>query len=152
MGLMSLVGDDTLVINNRPVHLEFSEGDTATIDFPNELVSMATGKNKNTIYAKNESGNNFNLNFSVVRGGTVDRFLNGLRVQQDDDFVAFSLMDGAFTKRIGDGKGNVKYDTYLLEGMAFVKPVATKGNVSGDTEQGKATYALRGALATRAIL
>lgn len=151
MTLFSLVGDDTLVLNNRPIHLEFSEGDTATIDFPNELVNIATGKNKNTIYAKNESGNNFDLTFSVMRGGSVDRFLNGLKVQQDDDWAAFTLLDGAFTKRLGDGKGNVVYDTYLLEGMAFVKPVPVKGNASGDTEQGKATYILRGALAVRAL-
>ena len=152
MGLMSLTGDDTLVINNRPIHIEFAEGDTATIDFPNELVSMSTGKNKNTIYAKNEAGNNFDLVFSVMRNGAVDRFLNGLQAQQDDDWAGFVLMDGAFTKRLGDGQGNVSYDTYILEGMIFVKKVSTKGNVSGDTEQGKAQYTLRGALATRAIL
>lgn len=149
---MSLTGDDTLVINNRPIHIEFAEGDTATIDFPNELVSMSTGKNKNTIYAKNEAGNNFDLVFSVMRNGSVDRFLNGLQAQQDDDWAGFVLMDGAFTKRLGDGQGNVSYDTYILEGMVFVKKVPTKGNVNGDTEQGKVQYALRGALATRAIL
>ena len=152
MSLNNLTGDDTLMINNKPIHLEFSEGDTATIEFPNELVTLTTGKNKNTIYAKNEAGSNFDLNFSVMRGGSVDRYLNGLKAQQDEDFVAFSLMDGAFTKRLGDGKGNVKYDTYLLEGMVFIKPVPVKGNVSGDGEQGKATYSLRGALATRALM
>ena len=151
MGLMSLVGDDTLVINDRPVHLEFAEGDTAVIDFPNDLVTISTGKNKNTIYAKNESGSNFDLTFSVMRGGKVDRFLNGLQVQQDEDFAGFILMTGAFTKRLGDGQGNITYDTYLLQGMVFVKPVPAKGNISGDTEQGKATYTLRGALATRAL-
>ncbi len=151
MALMSLVGDDTLLINDRPVHLEFLEGDTATIDFPNELVSLSTGKNKNTIYAKNESGSNFDLTFNVMRGGAVDKFLNGLQIQQNEDWAAFNLMTGAFTKRLGNGQGRVTYDTYMLQGMVFVKPVPTKGNVSGDGEQGKAQYTLRGALAVRAL-
>ena len=152
MTLYNLVGDDSLIINNRPIQLEFSEGDTATIDFPNELVSIATGKNKNTIYAKNEGGSNFDLTFNIMRGGLIDKFLNGLQVQQNEDFTGFTLMTGAFTKVLGDGEGHRTYDTYLLKGMVFVKNVPVKGNVSGDTEQGKATYTLRGAVATRALI
>lgn len=60
-------------------------------------------------------------------------------------------MEGAFTKRLGDGAGKVHYDTYVLRGMAFTKNTATKGNVSGDAEQGKATYTIKGALAIRGI-
>ncbi len=152
MALTSLVGDDSLIINNRPIQLEFADGDTATIEFPNELFSMSTGKDKNTIYAKDESGSNFNLNFSVMRGGTVDKFLNGLMAQQDEDFAGFTLMTGAFTKVLGNGEGRRTYDTYLLKGMMFVKNIDAKGNVNGDTEQGKASYALRGAVATRALI
>lgn len=152
MALTSLVGDDSLIINNRPIQLEFADGDTATIEFPNELFSMSTGKDKNTIYAKDESGSNFNLNFSVMRGGSVDKFLNGLMVQQDEDFAGFTLMTGAFTKVLGNGEGRRTYDTYLLKGMMFVKNVDGKGNVNGDTEQGKASYALRGSVATRSLI
>lgn len=151
MGIMTLVGNDSLVINDFPIHTEFVDGDNFTIDFPNDLFTMATGKNKNTIYAKNEAGSNFSCTFSVSIGGFVDKFLNGLRVQQDTDFVRFSLMNGAFTKTVGDGNGNVSYNQYILKGMMFKKIPGAKGNVSGDTEQGKVTYVLDGALATRGL-
>lgn len=127
MGLNVLTGDDTLIINERPLHLEFAEGDTATLDFPNDLVSISTGKNKNTIYAKNEAGSNFTLTINIMRGGLVDKFLNGLQVQQNDDFVGFELMTGAFTKVLGDGNGRRTYDTYLLKGMVFQKKCTYKG-------------------------
>ena len=146
-----MVGDDTFVINGRPVHPEFAEGDTVTIEFPNDLCTVTTGKDGNTIYAKNEAGSNFDCTFTVMRGGSVDKFLNGLLAQQNDDFVAFATMEGAFTKRLGDGTGKVHYDTYVLRGMVFTKNVATKGNVSGDAEQGKTVYTLKGALAIRGI-
>lgn len=152
MTIFNLTGDDTLVINSKVISNEFAEGDNCTIDFPDELVTLATGKNQNTIYALNESGNNFDLNFSVLRGGDVDKYLNGLLVKQKQDFVGFSLLTGSFTKRLGDGYGKVTFDTYTLRGMAFTKHPGTKGNVNGDTEQGKVEYSLKGALAVRGIL
>lgn len=151
MAIMTLVGDDSLVINDYPIDTDFEDGDTCTIDFPNDLFSMSTGKNKNTIYAKNEAGSNFSMTFSVAKGGAVDIFLNGLRVQQDSDFVRFTLMNGAFTKVLGDGEGNVKEDQYILKGMMFKKNPGAKGNSAGDTEQGKTTYIIDGAVATRGL-
>jgi hypothetical protein len=151
MGIMTLVGDDSLVINDYPIHTDFQDGDTCTIDFPNDLFSMATGKNKNTIYAKNEAGSNFSMTFSIGIGGKVDKFLNGLRSQQESDFVRFTLMNGAFTKVLGDGEGNVTYNQYILLGMMFKKMPGAKGNSAGDTEQGKVTYVIDGAVATRGL-
>ena len=151
MTMFCMAGDDTFLINDRPIHMEFAEGDTCTIDFPNELVTLTTGKNKNTIYAKNEAGSNVDCVFTVIKGGSVDKFLNGLLVQQERDFAAFELMTGSFTKRLGDGQGNITYDTYTLRGLVFTKNVATKGSSSGDAEQAKSVYTLKGALAVRGI-
>lgn len=151
MTLFNLVGDDTFIINDRPIQFEFADGDTCTIDFPTEKCTMTTGKDGNTIYALNAAGTNFDCVFTVMRGGNADKFLNGLQSQQDRDFVAFPLMNGSFTKRVGDGEGNVHYDTYTLRGMVFTKNVPVKGNVSGDAEQGKSTYTLKGATTVRGI-
>ena len=151
MGLTNMTGDDSLIINDRPIHPDFAGGDTVTLDFPNDLLGIETGKNKNTIYAKNETGANFTCTFNVMRGGAVDKFLNGLKAQQDNDFVGFTLMNGAFTKRLGNGLGKSTYDTYVLRGMAFQKNVPVKGNTSGDVEQGKAQYVLIGAYSVRGI-
>lgn len=152
MVMFNMTGDDTFIINTKPIHPEFSDGDTVTIDFPNELCTLTTGKDSNTIYALNEQGSNFDVTFSVMRGGAVDKYLNGLLANQKKDFVAFPLMTGAFTKRLGDGFGKVSYDTYVLRGMAFTQNVNVKGNVTGDGEQGKAEYRLKGALAVRGIV
>lgn len=151
MSIMTLVGDDSFLINDYPIQTEFTEGDTCVIDFPNDLFSMSTGKNKNTIYAKNEAGSNFSCTFSVAMGGFVDKFLNGLRVQQEKDFIRFNLMNGVFTKAVGNGEGKVSYNQYVLKGMMFKKFPGAKGNTSGDTEQGKVTYVIDGALATRGL-
>lgn len=148
----NMVGDDTFVINDRPIHPDFAGGDTVTITFPNDMVTIETGKNKNTVYAKNEQGSNFDVNFTVMRGGSVDKFLAGLLSNQERDFVGFQVMNGAFTKRVGDGTGRVTYDTYVLRGMVFTKYPEMKGNVAGDVEQGKSTYILRGAVAVRGIM
>lgn len=152
MTLFNLTGDDTLVINTKIISNEFEDGDNCTIEFSDDLVTLTTGKNQNTIYALNESGNNFDLTFSIARGGSVDKYLNGLLVKQKQDFVAFQLLTGSFTKRLGDGYGKITFDTYTLRGMVFTKHPGTKGNVNGDTEQGKVEYVLKGALAVRGIL
>lgn len=151
MGLTNMTGDDSFVINDRPIHPEFTGGDTVTIEFPNDLVTIETGKNKNTIYAKNETGSNFTVTFNVMRGGSVDKFLNGLRIEQDRDFVLFTPMNATFTKRLGNGEGRAIYDNYVLLGMVFSKNPAVKGNVAGDTEQGKIQYTMIGSVATRGI-
>ena len=151
MTAFSLTGDDSFILGAKAIQNDLADGDTVTIEFPDDLVSMVTGKNQNTIYALNESGNNFEVNFSILRGGAIDKYLNGLLVKQQQDFVSTVLLTGSFTKRLGDGYGKVSYDTYTLRGMVFTKKPSTKGNVSGDTEQGKVQYTLRGALAVRGI-
>lgn len=46
MGIMTLVGDDSLVINDYPIHTDFQDGDTCTIDFPNDLFLWQQVKTK----------------------------------------------------------------------------------------------------------
>jgi len=150
--LMTLTGDDTFLINDRPIIPETQNGDIVTLDFPNELFTMTTGKNGNTIYAKNESGSQTDIVCRIARGGNIDKFLNGLMAQQERDFVAFPVMNGAFSKRLGDGSGKVTYDTYTIQGMMFSKPVPTKANTDGDGDQGIATYTLKAAKTIRGIL
>lgn len=152
MSINNMVGEDTLVINDYPIHPDFAGGDNVTITFPNELVTLETGKNKNTIYAKNETGSNVEITINVMRGSSADKKLSGLLATQERDFIGFELMNGAFTKRVGNGTGKVTYDTYVLRGLVFTKFPEMKANVSGDAEQGKTSYTLRGALAVRGIM
>ena len=147
-----LTGDDSLIIDNLNVNKDFPNGDTAVIEFQNNLVGMATGKDLNTIFAKDESGNNFRLTVRVLRNSKSDIYLNGKQLLQTDDFPAFVLLTGSFSKRLGDGSGNVTYDGYDLKGMIFEKKVPAKANLNGDTEQGVSTYVLIGAAGQRMLM
>lgn len=86
-----------------------------------------------------------------MRGSATDRYLNGLSVQQAQDFVSFSLMQGTFTKRVGDGSGNVAFDNYTLQGGAFNRFPDAQENNQGETEQGVTVYNIFFAKVTRGI-
>lgn len=152
MALTTLTGEDIFIINDRPLILNTANGDIVTIDFPNDLVTLTTGKNQNTIYAKNESGSQVDITCRIMRGSGADKFLNGLMSQQEKDTVAFTLMNGAFVKRLGDGLGKVTFDTYTINGMIFTKKAGVKANTDGDSDQGVVTYTMKAALATRGLL
>jgi len=152
MALTTLTGEDVFIINDKPLMLDTANGDIVTIEYSNDLVTLTTGKNTNTIYAKNESGSQVDITCKVMRGSGTDKFLNGLISQQERDFVGFTLMNGAFVKRLGDGVGKVSFDTYSLTGMAFTKKPGAKANTEGDGDQATVTYTMKAALATRGIL
>ena len=100
-----LTGDDSLIIDGIAMNLDFPNGDTTVIDFQNNLAAIATGKDLNTIFAKDESGNNFRMTVRVLRNSKSDIHLNGKQQLQTGDFPAFVLLTGSFSKRLGDGKG-----------------------------------------------
>lgn len=147
-----LTGDDSLIIDDIDINKDFPNGDTAVIEFQNNLAGMATGKDLNTVFAKDESGNNFRMTIRVLRNSKSDIYLNGKQILQTEDFPAFVLLTGSFSKRLGDGLGNVTYDGYTLNGMIFEKKVPAKANLNGDTEQGVSTYVLIGAAGQRVMM
>lgn len=147
---MTLTGEDTIILNEA-VLTDLADGDVGTLDFPNDIMAMSTGKNKNTIFAKDESGCNAELVVRVPRGSSDDKRLNGLFQSQENNFTGFVLLSGAVVKRLGDGAGNITYDTYPLEAGMFRRAVDVASNVNGDTNQGVSIYTIRFALATRAL-
>ena len=122
MASVSLSGNDTVSINNR-VFADFAEGNIVELTFPNEIANVKTGKNGNSIYGFNATGKQCELKIRLIRGSSDDKFLNNLLTQQQASFATTILMDGQFIKKIGDGKGGVLSDTYVLGGGIFVKQV-----------------------------
>ena len=151
MAIYALTGNDDLYINDVSIN-DLTDGSTIQITFPNEKVGTSTGKKGNTIYATNEQGKNAQLELRVVAGSKTDAFLNGLSIQQDRDLPGFSVMNGSFSKRVGDGAGNIKRINYTLLGGVFSQNIDTQENLQGDTEQGTALYRLFFASAQRAIV
>lgn len=150
MSTVSLTGNDTIVINNRNL-TDFSDGDVADLTFPNDIAKVKTGKNGNSIFAIDETGRQCELKLRVMRGSSDDKFLNNLMVQQLANFAGTVLMIGTFTKKIGDGSGNITSDSYVLGGGVFTKPVSAKMNVEGDTNQSICEYMLKFTNAPRAL-
>lgn len=142
MASASLTGNDTIQIAGRTL-VNMADGEVAKLTFPNELVAVKTGKNGNSIFNLNASGQQAELVLRVLRGSADDSFLNGLLKTMRNDLPGFTLMTGYFVKRVGDGKGNVASDTYLLGGGVFTKQVEVAENVEGGTDPAVCVYNLK---------
>lgn len=146
----TITGNDTITIYDR-VFTDFADDDVSQIAFPNAVANVKTGKNGNTIFSKDETGNNANATLRLIRGSSDDIFLQGKISEMDKDFAATQLASGEFAKRLGDGLGNIRADVYSLQGGMIVRRVDGKQNSSGDTSQGVAIYNMTFAIARRKI-
>lgn len=150
MTVYALTGNDTLIINDRPIN-DFADNSTITLSFQNDRIGTSTGKNNNTIFSDNRQGSNATLELRLIRGSSDDIYFNSLSISQDSDLPSFSLMNGAFAKRIGDGQGKVAFDNYVLLGGAFQKNPDVQENLNGETEQGVTVYTIFFSSAKRGI-
>lgn len=150
MSVVAMSGQDTIIINNR-IFNDLADADSATLSFPNELATLKTGKNGNSVYSFNESGKQSDVSIRVIRGSEDDKFLNNVLASQQANFAGFVLMIGEFIKKIGDGAGSITSDTYIMSGGIFTKQVDAKSNVEGDSEQSIAIYQIKFANSPRAI-
>lgn len=142
MSTVALSGSDTIIINNRPL-ADLADQNCVELTFPNEIASVKTGKNGNSIYGLNETGKQSEVKVRVIRGSADDKFLNNLLAQQQANFAGFVLMIGQFIKKIGDGAGNIASDTYIMSGGVFTKQVEAKMNVEGESEQSVCIYTIK---------
>lgn len=142
MSISALTGKDTIEIGGR-VFVDFGDGDVVNFTYPNELVTPKTGKNGNSIYAFNETGKQVDCVLRILRGSPDDKFLNSLKLGMEGDFPSFVLLSGEFTKRVGDGLGNISNDKLTVNGGVFSKNFDTKDNAEGDTEQAIVTYNIK---------
>lgn len=147
---VSLTGNDTIKIDTR-ILADLANGDTAVLDFPNNLVESDTGKNGNTIYAFNASGKKVTVTIRTILGSADDKYLNGRMAEYLIDPAGFVLILGEFIKRTGDGQGNVTDVIYKLEGGIIQKLPNTKENVAGDVEQSVSVWQLEFANTSRLV-
>lgn len=148
--LETLTSDDTLTLFNR-VFNDFADGDVSVINIPNNIVNMRTGKNQNTIYALDQSGNNADATLRFMRGSSDDIFMQSQYANMLQDFSSFVLGAGQFVKNLGDGQGNVVRDVYDLSGGIFTKQPETSSNQQGGTDQGVAIYHMKFSRLVRAL-
>lgn len=150
MSAIALSGSDTININNQ-VLVDLADGNCVELTFPNDIASVKTGKNGNSIYGLNESGKQCEVKLRVLRGSADDKYLNNLLAQQQANFAGTILMIGQFIKKIGDGQGNITSDTYIMSGGVFTKIPEAKTNVEGESEQSISIYTLKFSNAPRVL-
>lgn len=148
--ITSLFGSDTIKIGTRLL-ADFGHGEVAKITYPTELASVKTGKNGNAIYVQNASGFQAQLELKVIRGSADDAFLQSLLTTYRSNPTTFVLQNAELVKKIGDGAGAAKGDTYILTGGIPTKQVEVVSNVEGDVEQGLSVYTWVFATSDRAI-
>ena len=145
----ALTGQDVIILNDIPLK-DFADGDIGSLEISNDLFSMQTGKNGNTIFAYDESGKNATLTVRVLMSSNDDKRLNGL-VPKTEGFASTILMNGSVVKMVGDGAGNISYNTYLLQGGLIQRNPNVTSNVNGETNQAVVEYVIQFANAERAI-
>lgn len=150
MATQSLTGADTISIDGIPL-IDLGDGDVGALTYPNELVGVKTGKNGNSIYALNSTGQQADLVLRIVEGSPDDKTLNSRMVQMNNLWPAVSTLAGQIVKKIGDGLGNVTNDIYDLSGGVFSKKVGATSNVEGDTEQAISVYTIKFTNSSRSL-
>lgn len=151
MSEVALTGNDDIELDGRKMR-DLGDGDVAKLVFDADLVAVKTGKNGNTIYAGNAMGQQGKLTFRVLRGSPDDQYFAQRLSDQRNDLPSFELMDGFFTKRVGQGDGSVINDTYLASGGVFTKIPEVGENVEGGTDPALAIYSVTFGNVKRAAL
>ena len=150
MASVSMTGADTIILNTR-LFTDLADGDCIDLTFPNEIAVVKVGKNGNSIYAFNATGQMAMLRMRVIRGSDDDKYLNNLLQSQQQNFAAFPLISGTFTKQVGNNTGTIVNDIYVVGGGVFTKQVEGKNNVEGNTDQSVSVYEIKFANAPRSI-
>lgn len=145
----ALTGHDVIILNDIPLK-DFADGDIGTLEVNNDLFAIQTGKNGNTIFAYDEAGRNATLTLRVLMSSGDDKRLNGM-VPKHEGFESTILINGSVVKMVGDGAGNVSYNTYLLKGGMIQRKPNMTSNVNGETQQAVVEYVIQFADAERSI-
>ena len=130
---------------------DIADNDVITITYPNDLSTISTGKNGNSLGAHNEQGRIAEHGLRIVKGSDDDKFLNSIIsdwLNKSDNFSPFNM---EFTKVIKDGTGKTSFDTTDLFFGLPVKQVEVSSNLAGETEQVVSVYNFRYGNSKRSI-
>lgn len=149
MSAVSLTGADVAVVNGRVLN-DVADGDWLKMEFDNQIAAAKVSKDGNLIFAQNFMGYLSKITARLLVGSDDEQFFNSLYNQQTQDFSSFTLLTGSFTKRVGDGQGDVTSVIYQFSGGVISKIPMIKTSAEGDTEQSVAVWEMLGYLISRA--
>ena len=138
-----LTGDDTFVLWGR-VLSDLADGSVVQITADNNIANSVVGKNGNIIIAKDEQGKKCTITLRLLKGSKDDQFIHSYYKTYELDSALFIMGNGSFAKRLGDGAGNVVFDTKYLSAIHFTRaPYDAAWNVNGSTEQAVTVYTMQ---------
>jgi hypothetical protein len=150
MSSTAIAGADSLSVNGRNM-ADFADADFVKVTFPTDRVMVKRSKNGNTIFAINEMGGIADMELRLLIGSSDDKFMNSLFLGMEADISTFNLLAASFSKRVGDGKGNVTVAVYQLTGGVFKRRIEVISSAEGSIEQSIAVYHLQFGDAPRSI-
>jgi len=149
MAKYALTGDDVLIIDQLvgvDLPNDLANGTIAELTIPNDIVALAVGKNGNAIYAKDESGRQFELALRVIKGTETDKQLISRFTIVNNNFAGATLLTGNLTKNLGDGYGQIIKFSVSFSGGMIRKYPENSTNVNGDIEQAISVYNIIGVI------
>jgi hypothetical protein len=150
MPIAASVGKDVFSLNGRILN-NWGDGDVVKLDIPEDLSTMSTGKQGNTIYGYNYKGKNIKIEIRLILGSADDQFIQGLLSTYNSNPAAFPLMNFEFDKNVGDGTGAINQVIYQGIGGVFSKQPSAMENAAGETNQAIVTWMLQFADVNRSI-
>lgn len=157
--LVSISGEDTLTLANSGFSTPtgytftgFADGTFVDLQFPNDLTTSKTGKDGNTIIAKNAMGRLAEMTIRVLRGSDDDKEMQSVLSGQIADLTSAGFVTGTYVKTINIGGTNgKKSDTYTLNNGVIHKQPVVMSNADGDVNQSVVIYSVRFGSVDRAL-
>lgn len=122
---------------------DFADGTVAELSAPNELSSMTTGYNGNSLAAHNEPGRQRELTLRLVKGSSDDKRFNQFYNLWKNRDLRFRPLSMTFTKNVGHSDGSITNDKVsCFAGFPAGQP-SQMADMAGNTEQVVSVYMIR---------
>lgn len=122
---------------------DFAEGTVAELSAPNELSSMTTGYNGNSLAAHNEPGRQCELTIRLVKGSKDDKRFNEFYTMWKNRDLRFRPITMTFTKYVAHSDGSMTNDKVsCYAGFPAGQPVQST-DTAGNIEQVVSVYMIR---------
>lgn len=122
---------------------DFADGTVAELSAPNELSSMTTGYNGNSLGAHNEPGRQRELTLRIVKGSSDDKRINSNYNLWKNRDIRFKPLSMTFTKNVAHEDGSITNDKVTCYfGLPTGQPVQMS-DMAGNTEQVVSVYTIR---------
>lgn len=147
-------GQDTIILEDylgKWVLTDFGKGTVAELTAPNDLSTVDTGYNGNSLGSHNESGRQRELTIRLIKGSSDDKRLNRNYDLWKDRSDSFVPLKAYFTKLVKNSYGANTYDTVeCYFGLPSGQP-SQSSVMDGNTDQVESVYVIRFANSKRVM-